>query len=228
MSSRKRGPSLSTATSAPMAKKFRRNSYVAPQSVESIVRKELRKKTDFKITDASTVSANVSSSGTIQSLLTNLVRGDNAKDNFQGSIIKPQGLYMKYNLHTNQEYNSCRVLVFQWFDSGTPAVTGVLETNATNLGTLSPKLWTNSEFIKVLYDKHVIISPSAGGDSTVIGQGVFCDTLYIPGRRLRRVKYNSTTNVIQDGNIYVLFISDDSLTSYPVINYYSRVTFADQ
>lgn len=225
--SRKRGPSLSTEMAGRPQVKRRRTQSTA--SVESIVRKELRKKTDFKVTDASTASANVTSSGTIESLTRNLVRGDNAKDNFIGSVVKPHGIYLKYNLHTNQDYNSCRVMVFQWMDNVVPTPGGILESIATNLGTLSAKLWTNSEFIKVLYDKHCVLAPTAGGDTnTVLGQGTFWDTIYIPGRKLKRMKFNSTTNTVQDGALYILFISDDSLTSYPVINYYSRVTFDDQ
>jgi len=47
---------------------------------------ELRKNIDWKYTDNSAVVTNVSSTGTITSLLANLIRGDAGKDNFGGTL----------------------------------------------------------------------------------------------------------------------------------------------
>lgn len=196
---------------------------------QSIVRSELRKRIDWKYTDVSD-NRNVASTGVITSLYSNLVRGDTGFNNFLGNIVKPQAITLKYFLHTDQTYNSVRVMVIQWFDAGTPALSGILESTATALGTLSPISVTNKEFIKVLYDKTHLIAPSAGvapPGTVTQGEGIAYDSIYIPGKRLRNTKYNATTNVVQDGNIYIVMVSDDSLTTYPQITYYSRVTFSD-
>lgn len=195
---------------------------------QRVVRNELRRRTDWKYCDHSSSGSAVSATGTITSLYANLVRGDAGYNNFNGNDIRPQAITFKYYCATTQTYNSFRVMVFQWFDAATPAVTGVLESNATGLGTISPVLITNKRYIKVLYDKTHVMAPTAGGDTTVTGSGtVDAQTVYIPGKRLKPTRYNSTTNSCQDGNLYVLVISDDLAPSYPLIYWYSRVTFSD-
>jgi len=196
-------------------------------TVQAIVQKELRKNTDWKFTD-NTASGSVSSTGTVLSLLANLVRGDAGLNEFSGNDIRPSGVLFKYYLQTNQTYNSVRVMVFQWMDSATPVPSGILQNTATNIATISATLVTNKKYIRVLHDRTHVFSPSAGGDTTPIGLGtVPCQTVYIPGKRLRPVRYNSSTNTVQDGNIYVLTISDDLVTSFPQLYWYSRVTFSD-
>lgn len=219
----KRRTSLSTSQQRPAK---RQKSQLA--ITQEIVKKELRKNIDWKYTDNSAVVTNVSSTGTITSLLANLIRGDAGKDNFGGNIVTPQAITIRYFWTSQQTYNAVRFMVFQWFDSGTPAVTGVIESNATTTGTLSPVLITNKQFIKVLYDETHVIAPTAGGDTTPIGYGASpAIKIYIPGKRLKQVRYNSTTNVVQDGNLFCLAISDDSLPNYPQVSWYSRVTFSD-
>ena len=182
---------------------------------------------DWKYTDK-TDSGNVTSSGTITSVFSNLVRGDGGINEFNGNDIRPQAVTLKYYITTNQVFNSVRVMLFQWFDSQTPVPSGILQSTALNLATIAPILVTNKRYIKVLYDRTHVIAPSAGGDTTVLGYGSSdAHTVYIPGKRLRPVRYNSSTNVVQDGQIYVLVISDDSVLSYPIIQWYSRVTFQD-
>jgi len=216
----------SSSTSGQKAKRPRYQRQDA--TVSAVVRKELRKKTDWKYTDHQ-ASGNVSSSGTIVSVFSNLVRGDAGINEFSGNDIKPQALLIKYFMNTNQTFNTVRFLVFQWFDSVTPAVSGVLQTVSTSYATISPILVTNKRYIKVLYDKtHMMAPTAADGAGNVVGWGVIePQTIYIPGKRLRPVRYNSSTNVVQDGQIYILAISDDSLTSYPQLFWHSRVTFSD-
>lgn len=196
---------------------------------QEIVRKELRKKMDFRYTDAYAAPTNVSSTGAVYSLLTNLVRGDAGKDNFQGNLITPHAITLRYFWTTQQTYNAVRLMVFQWYDASIPAVNGVIEDNATTLATLSPVLITNKQNIKVLYDETHVLAPTASGDTTVLGYG-HSDGIkvYIPGKKMRPIRFNSTTNTVQEGNLLMLVISDDAVVSYPQLSYYSRVTFSDQ
>jgi len=220
----KRRAALSPATRP--AKRQKKSQLAVTQE---IVRKELRKKADWKYTDHSQATTNVTSTGAITSLLANLTRGDLGKDNFGGNQIMPQAITLKYYLHTSQVYNSVRVMLFQWFDSATPAVTGIIESNATGIGTISPVLITNKSYIKVLYDQTHMMAPTAmDGAGNVGGYGHIQPVkVYIPGKKIKPVRFNSGTNVVQDGNIYILLISDDSLTAYPQTTWYSRVTFQD-
>jgi len=77
----KRRASLATSQQRPAK---RQKSQLA--ITQEIVKKELRKNIDWKYTDNSAVVTNVSSTGTITSLLANLIRGDAGKDNFGGTL----------------------------------------------------------------------------------------------------------------------------------------------
>lgn len=199
------------------------------QTTQAIVKKELRRHTDWKYTDYVLNGQQIYNSGFIVSVLTNLTRGDNGYQNFQGNIIKPQAITMKYYAHTTEIFNTLRVMLIQWFDSGVPALSGILQTTTSGIGVISPTLVTNKQYIKVLYDKTHMLAPTAGGDTTVIGAGTIEPvTVYIPGKRLKDVRFNSTSNVVQDGDLILLAVSDDALISTVQLHADVRVTFADQ
>lgn len=196
-------------------------------STQQIVRSELKKQGDLKYADSTGLSQNMTSSGTFISCFNNLTRGTNGVNNFDGNTINPNGYTLKFTAQTTQTYNACRVMVFQWMDASTPALSGVLQYTATGTACVSPILVTNKNYIRVLYDKTFMMAPSASGDTTVLGNGTFSDKVFIPGKRIRKVRYNSSTNVVQDGDIFLLYLSDDSLTAYPQITYVQRCSFYD-
>lgn len=198
-------------------------------TVTAVVRKELRKKTDWKYTDHWAVATNATSSGTITSLYSNLVRGDAGLNNFDGNIIQPQAITMKYYLHTSEVRNSVRVMLIQWLETQTPSLTGVIQNGSTGLATISPILVTNKAFVKVLYDRtHQLAPTAADGANAIRGEGITDPvTVYIPGKRLRATRYNQNTNTCQSGNLFLLYVSDDGLAPSPQITYYTRVTFSD-
>lgn len=225
----KRRAALAESQALPRKKQRTNTSQLAV--TQAIVRNELRKKTDWKYADHSLTASNVTSTGTMYNLYTNLVRGDAGVNAFDGNILRPQAITMKYFMHTSQVRNVVRVILFQWFDSAVPVASGILQTNATGVACVSPILVTNKSYIKVLYDKAHQFAPTAVGGTqgdTIYGEGVTDPvTVYIPGKRLRPTRYNSTTNVVQEGNLYCLLISDDAVTPSPQITLYTRVTFSD-
>lgn len=195
---------------------------------QNIVRRELRRNTDWRYTDVSAAALAVYSTPQIVSLYSNLVRGDSGLNNFQGNVVKPQAITMKYYADTAQVFNVLRVMVFQWFDSVTPALTGILQSGTTGIALCSPVNITNKQYIKVLYDKTHMLAPTAG-DAAVIGNGTIDPvTVYIPGKRLRTTRFNATTAVVQDGNIYVMFLSDDAALGTVNVTYHTRVTLKDE
>lgn len=197
---------------------------------QEIVRQEIRKNTDWKYTDHGLAAQNVTSAGTVVPLLLNLVRGDGGTDNFEGNVVNPQALTLKYYAHTSELRNVVRVMIIQWFDAAVPIPAGILQNVALNFGPISPTLVTNKEFIKVLYDKtHQMAPTSSDGAGAINGEGIIDPvTVYIPGKRLKPVRYQSGANVVQDGALYILYISDDLLVPSPQITFYSRVTFSDK
>jgi len=195
---------------------------------QEIVRKELRKNLDYKYTDITGVALNATTTGATYSFLNSLVRGSSGINNFDGNTITPRGVLLKYYMHSSEVRNTMRVMIFQWLESDAAAPATVLQSTAAGLGPVSPVSVTNKPYIKVLYDKAHQIAPTAGGDTTVKGEAVTpVETVYIPGRRLRSVRYQPTSNSIQYGNIVMLVISDDIITPSPQITYYGRVTFTD-
>ncbi len=135
-----------------------------PQSqlamTQTIVRSELRKRIDWKYTDNSSITANATSTGTITSLLANLVRGDAGKDNFGGNQITPSGITLRYFITTNQTFNTVRVILLQWFDAATPVLAGILENASLGSALVSPTLITNKQYIKILHDETHTLAPT--------------------------------------------------------------------
>jgi dienelactone hydrolase len=200
--------------------------YKMASVARSEVRKEIRKKADWLYTDVSG-SGGVSNAGTFVNLLTSANRGLNGINGYSGNTINPSGLRLKYYWSTDQAHNSVRVLLFQWFDATVPALNGLLQSTVSGQATLSPMLTTNLQYIKVLYDGHHMIAPTAADGGSVLGSGTACADVYIPGKRLKQIKFNSTYNTVQDGCLYMLLLSDDSVLNFPQCTYYARLTFTD-
>ena len=190
-------------------------------------KREMARTGDLKYTDNNINNTSVTSSGSFYSVLGTLTRGDNGFNNFEGNTITPRGLTCKYMFNTNQVFNQVRVLCFQWFDATTPLLSGVLQNTATNLSTLSSTSVTNRNYIKVLYDQTHVIAPTAGDGSTPIGLGICYGQFFIPAKRMRKIRFNSSSGAVQDGNIYILLVSDDIAPTYPAVNLYTRLSFYD-
>lgn len=217
----------SDSSSSRMGKKPRVSRQDA--TVTAVVRKELRKKTDWKYADYSVAANAVYYNAQPVSLLTNLTRGNLGINNFIGNVIRPQAITLKYFGQSSEIWEVLRIVVFQWFDAVTPFTSGILQDSTLNYALVSPTLVTNKQYIKILYDQSHSLAPTAGGDTTVIGSGITSPvTVYIPGKRLRPVRYNSGNNTCQDGNIYVLALSGDTALATVNLTMYSRITFSDE
>jgi len=195
-------------------------------ATSQLIQREIRKQGDLKYAD-SQGSVDMTATGEVLSLFVNMTRGTLGYNNFVGNTLNIRGITVKYYCRTNQIYNACRVLIFQWMDPSIPAVNGVLQNISSGIGPISNILATNRENIRVLYDKHFVMAPTAATDTTTLGYGTFSDSVYIPGSRCQKVKANTNSTTAQHGNICMLLISDDNVLSFPVINYYTRVTFYD-
>lgn len=223
MKRRRSMPALEAFVAAgPPSKRYRSDT-----ATRAIVRSEIKKNSDLKYTDSTIANTAVSASGLIGTALANLIRGDAGINAFDGNTITPQGLTVKYMWYSNQIHNQVRLLCFQWLDSSTPSASSVLQSVVTGLGTLSATNVNSKDVMRVLYDKTHVIAPTAGGDTTVIGNGTSYEKFFISGKRLRKIRYNITSNTVVEGNIYFLAISDDVLATFPAINLYSRLSFYD-
>lgn len=164
---------------------------------QTIVRRELRKRIDWKYTDYAQVAVNAIAGGVLYPLLGNMARGDTGINHFEGNIINPQALLFKYYMHTSEIRNVVRIMLLQWTDSVTPVTLGILATTTLGLGPISGTSITNKEYIKVLYDKTHQIAPTIESSGATAGEGIMQPvTVYIPGKRLQQVRFNATTDVV--------------------------------
>lgn len=208
-------------------KRQRTGMYSAPSpALKAMVRKEVARQGDLKYADYFG-SFNVTNSGTVTSLLSNMTRGDNGLNMHQGNIITPRYLQIDYFYATQQLYNSLRLIVFQWSETTTPTLASVLQSTTSGIATISPINISSKSEIRVLADHKCIVAPSAGGDTTPIGYGTNSGSIFIPAKRLRPVRFNTSANLVQSDNIYVLYVSDDGVPVYPTLNLYSRLAFTD-
>lgn len=198
-------------------------------AVKAEVARQLRANSDIKYTDVSSNYANANTN-TITSATVNLTRGTAGLDNFLGNHITPVGFQGKFTLTSASvgTFNVVRVLVFQWFDASVPTISGILQAYSPPLNTLSPPLVTNKNQMRVLYDKAFYMSPTASDATTTpTGLGGVTGKFYIPGNRLKKLKFNSGSNAVQDGGIYVAYLSDDATVPQPQGAAYHRLAFMD-
>jgi hypothetical protein len=178
---------------------------------------------EYKVTDTSTTGGNVTSSGTVVNLLASLTRGDDYLNNFLGNKINPAGIQVRYQFRVGDPSNIMRVIIFQWMDSTTPAVSGILQTPTTNLSAL---LATNKTNINVLHDRVYSGSETYAGALSYM-ETVPSKTIYIKGKNIYPVEFQAGANTVQKGGLYMLLISDSGAAPTPTASWYIRTTFAD-
>lgn len=191
------------------------------------VKKELNKRTDFKYTDVSSLTASVNSAGSVASLYANLVRGSLAFNNFDGDTVIPKYLQVKYAIQSSvpasgNVFNTMRVIIGQSKLIGTPTVANVLDSNFLNTvnAPLALRQFDRLKGYKILYDRiHTQNYLSNYGD-------VF--NVFIPGKRLISTEFTSSGALsITRGDLFIIAVSDDGITDFPDIQFTSRVVFSD-
>jgi len=184
-------------------------------------------RTELKVSQYNNAGS-VDSAGTVwQPIASGLTRGT-AYNQFLGNELLPTSFRAQYSIAmgpgvgptAGDGTNSFRVLIFQWMDSTVPAPAGVLAT--TN--PLSNLLWTNRENIHVLSDKYYALKQAS---SATASWDMVVDTVYIKGKRMVPIKYNTATNTPQKGEIMMLVISDSSIATHPYFTFFTQLTFTD-
>jgi hypothetical protein len=187
--------------------------------IRSVVRNELSQTIEPKVTE-STQSVAVSYAGAVVSLTGNLARGDLAVDNFQGNVIKVTRVRLSVSWATNQTFNLCRFICFQWNDASTPTPATVLAYVGSAYAPQSQFLWAAKPLLRIFYDEIVALKPRVTS-----GYDVSIDTRVIGG--FAPIKFASGSTAVQKNGIYVLYISDDAVVTYPQLTFTSEVIFTD-
>jgi len=180
--------------------------------------------TDYKYADAVETGLTIDYSGHVEDLYKNLVRGDTATNNFDGSSVYPKYLQVNYQLVSAAAaqggYNTMRVIIGQSAVPGIPTPDDILTGGGSVSAPLSVRRFQNVKNYKVLYDKLFTLNAYV---NYAISEKVF-----IPGKRLRPLE-TTTAGALSftKGDLWMLVISDDGVTTYPQMSYYSRVMFSD-
>lgn len=146
-----------------------------------------------------------------------------------GLTINPSFLKVSLQMALASEsetYNDIRVIIFRWFDNGLPSYENVIEpSTGVFLGALqidNPTKWVVNPRYQILMDKRVRVDID---DRT--GYLVFNKKF----KALSKIKYNSSTGTgtaHEHGGLFMLIVSDSTVTPHPAIKGFSRLTFTDQ
>lgn len=189
-------------------------------------------KPDYKITDAAFGPSAVTTAGTVLNLMTSMVAGTGYKNNYIGREIQPVGLDLRISVvgalsnafAAADLNNQTRIMVFQWMDDAVPTVASTLEGGSV----LSPIEINNYNNIEVLYDENFATFMAAFDPVNNYGSSTsHTRRIYIKGKKMRNVEFNSTGGGLSKGGIYAVIVSDSAIAPSPTYAIYSRLTFLD-
>lgn len=200
------------------------------RAISRTVKKEVAKTADYKQLEGLWVPVlGASSSGVVFGLSTLLSRGDAAVNNFEGHSIDPKSLKVRWISYPGTDsHNSMRLMIVQWFDDAIPGNAGAFLTGSY-IGTvdapLATRLHTNRPLMKILWDYRYVLNNDTGDPGS---DGPFhVPEVYIPGKRLRRMFFNSTGTRCQKGEIYLVAISDSTVLDHPGVKASVEMIFTD-
>lgn len=160
-------------------------------------------------------AVNMTSAGTVFSLST--VTAGTGASNRIGNSLTLKSLLVRYSISQNGYTNQCRVIIFRWNSDGVPTVTDVLPYDSS-VYWLEPINPDRTESVQVLYDQLVVTGNSS------LCHAVYVDKAYIS----LKGKSSYTTSGNDKGNIYMFIMSDQLVSGFPYMQYYSRLRFTDQ
>ena len=113
--------------------------------------------------------------------------------------------------------NVIRIFVFRWSMNSTPTAADVFQIVSPSIGSFySPINQRNKQFIHVIHDRMHTLSGT--------GQGSKIISVKIPSQP--KITYN-TSAVTGANKIYMVTISDDAATPFPILAYRSEIIYTD-
>lgn len=184
-----------------------------------------KRRADKRVVIRGTAST-ANNTGTMLDLLVNLGKGDEMLDDFSGSFIDPVNIRIRYScgIGVEKENSIWRVIVFQWFDSTVPTAADLFDTAASfAAGVLAPYADKDQQVArttKILYDRFFVIDKLAAN--------TMYDTIYIPGKKLKRVHFTATGATVKSGGLYLLFLTESAVANHHPFAQGSSVMYTDE
>lgn len=170
----------------------------------------------------------VSNTGVVLNLYSNMSQGTGPLDNYLGNEILPTSIRMNLSITmgplagVGDGTNVCRVIIFQWLDASAPVLGGVLASPSDPHSFL---LWNNTENVRVLSDKLYALSQV----TAAAGYDALCDKVYIKGKKIMPTKFDQHgAGTTQKGGLYVAILSDSAVAPAPYFQASFQVTYTDK
>ncbi len=119
-----------------------------------------------------------------------------------------------------------RILFFRWLDASTPAQSGLLTYTCVVNAPHSPIYWVNARKIKILHDEVVALKPRAAAgsfDNKIVEFKLKLENRCPP----IQLPLSGAGAAPQMNGLYLLFISDDAIVSFPQIVYATELQYTD-
>lgn len=177
----------------------------------------VRPMSDNRYTYSTIGSTGVSNSGAYLTgaQLCDTSQGDGTFSERQGDTITPTRLIVRYNWTVGDQYNSVRLILFQWKpDSNSFPPTAILN-NVIDLSTLGGNGAPLSRYIFDQKNFHILYDSTHDLVDTASNM-TLSRTVNIYGKKLRPIRYTNGGN-LGHNNIYAIVLSDSSAAPHPAI-----------
>lgn len=190
---------------------------------------------EHKVFDLDTTTT-VTTAGTIVNMYSAFTQGVGYRNAYLARIVTPVGLDIRWHAVGPGQYTGAagvltdlyaniRLIVYQWFDSAIPTMSGTVQTVAS---ILSPINIDNYQNINVLMDE--IISLDCTTYEHDVGAQTYTNKAgrrYIKGKKMGPIELNTGAGQFQDGGIYYAVYSVSGSAPHPALEVYLRLTAVD-
>lgn len=213
----------------PYARRNRKRTYrrPAPKSekrIRTVVKSELKKEIELKWYDRLSTGSEGSTALTAINPTTSMVRGTGV-NNYIGSSIKPISLEIRGQLiAVDSPANTMRMIIIQ---DKTTTSTG--PTLGTLLSSIGPPIY--APFSKDFSDTYTLIKDKVfllrndGSSSAAFVPYNF--RYFIKGKRLRQIKFTTSTGAPDAGHIWICFVGDSAVSPHPAWGMITRLNYTD-
>ena len=167
----------------------------------------------------------ISWNGSIISVTGNLIRGDSSVNECTGTLIKPVMFKFSANIYTDQTYSTFRVLLFRWKDSSTPVPSGIINYTGSAEAPHGPVSWVNFRKIVILHDEVVALKPRAAASS--FDNVIVKFDVPLGNSPPIQLPLSGAGATPQMNGLYLLFVSDDSIITFPGIVWTGELRYTD-
>lgn len=200
------------------------------QEVQRQVKRTIDRQKDYKICTREVGPVGVDFAGSTYNLLNDLVRGDNARNNFEGAHIQIKNIHIRGNVSVGDNSNIMRVVIFQWMDDTPPTTISILDNTGIIGGVNAPyatRNWSNRPLYKILRDDLFDLqatSLNAGGPN---GNIKVLD-YWIKSKKITKTFYAATSGAVQKGSVWMTIVSDSGSIPNPQLTFTCEIVFTDE